>query len=135
MLTCAVLVAVCIAAACSSSLAPAPPFPPRDITGAYLSDAPAGELGVLRLELKWDGDFGVFLATLESQDNAAFGKSSGWGTLGGDHLVLNFDRGGPASYYIQARLALSGEAVSALSGTVIFADQAQALSVTFVPLS
>lgn len=135
MLTCAVLVAVCIAAACASSLEPAPPFPPRDISGAYLSDAPAGPLGTLRLDLEWDADFGVFLATLRSQDNTAFGRSAGWGTLGGDHLVLNLDRSSPLSYYIQARVELSGETVTALTGTVIFADQAQALSVRFVPLS
>lgn len=91
-----------------------------------------GSLGTLALELERVEDSRVFNATLSSRDDADAGESIGVGTLGNEHLILNFDRGLLSDYYFEGDVALEGTAVARLEGQFIFPDQPEPLPVVFL---
>lgn len=111
--------------------------PPRDILGVYESQEAAGPLGHLRLNIEWNQTSHRYKGVLSSLDAGGFGENTGFGTLGGTHLVLNFysARNVPNFYYyfLEAQVAPETGAVESITGTLVFPDQQQPLDVTFIP--
>jgi hypothetical protein len=105
---------------------------PLDIDGVYASTAEVGALGEVELTLrKRVNSTRGFNATLHSA-NAAIEDSSGRGTLGNLHLILNFEIGQTDDYYFQGDIVLDGGgAVTGITGTFIFPGQPEQLPVEF----
>jgi hypothetical protein len=118
-------------AGCSSSadLALTDPLP---IDGVYRSNGNVGELGRLDLTVrKRVGGIRVFNAELTS-DDLEIEASTGRGTLGNLHLVLNFDIGAVDDFYFEGQVQQdSGGAVTGLVGNFIFPNQSEQLPVQF----
>jgi hypothetical protein len=101
-------------------------------SGLYRSTAAVGGLGELELTLlKREGSANVYDAQLESDSNVEIDASLGTGSLGEDHLIINFEIGEPDDYYFQGFVQQSGTAITGLTGTFIFPDQAEQLAVEF----
>jgi hypothetical protein len=107
-------------------------FPAHIASGNYRSLDEVGPLGHLRLNLIRRAETEtVYDATLSGEASSDFGESEGVGTLGNEHLILNFDRGLESDFYFQGNIVLSGEAVNSINGTFVFPDQAEQLAVEF----
>ncbi|MCH7472178.1 hypothetical protein IIA79_04420 [bacterium] len=132
LLACAVLAG--LAAACSPQFDIGVDFPPHELSGTYLSDEQVGVLGILLLELeRVPGSTRVYKATLAGLNGGELGGSEGIGTLGNEHLILNFNPGSDLDYYLELTVELDGSSISTMSGTFIFPDQKEPLEVTFRP--
>jgi len=122
-------------ASCTSSadLALSDPLP---IDGLYRSAGSVGDLGQLQLVVrKRTGSVRVFNAELTS-DQLTVAPSDGRGTLGNQHLVLNFDIGQTDDYYFQGNVEQdSAGTVTGLTGTFIFPGQPEQLPVEFTWIS
>jgi hypothetical protein len=106
--------------------------PPHNAEGVYTSGDTGGPLGRLRLELTLrENALRTYDATLSSLDDPRFGESTGVGTVGNEHIILNFDPGDPTDYYFEGALALTGGAVSGIEGRFVWPDQTENLSAVF----
>lgn len=128
----AITLAACLAASCSSGYPMALSWPPHVIAGTYWSGQAVGALGTLELKLVRDDHTRVFNAELTSRDDAALGLSEGVGTLGNEHLILNFDRGRLSDYYFEGDVVLDGATVLRIEGQFIFPDHSPTTPVVFL---
>jgi len=128
------LVAALLAATgCSGSeevLAAGEPF---DVSGVYRSTETIGELGFVWMEIVMVRPNLTFKAVVSSA--IELGEfSQGVGTVGGDHLILNFDRGKTTDYYYEGMFETNGNQVARIDGRFIFPDLAEDLPVEFEPV-
>ena len=112
---CSVLLSGC---STSESWNPTPQLPLIDVSGRYSSSDIAG-VGEVELILRYDEDGGFFRAEMSRRINGGDGESIGVGTIGDDHLILNFDRRLDTDYYFAGNVALDGAAVDTIDGNFI----------------
>lgn len=104
---------------------------PLDIDGTYRSTSSVGALGTLEMVVrKRTRSIRVFEAELSGPE-LAISPSEGVGTLGNDHLVLNFEIGAVDDFYFQGFVQQDGSAISGLNGSFIFPGQDEDLAVEF----
>jgi len=128
----AAIIAACLAAGCSSDWPMALSWPPHVIAGTYWSEQAVGALGTLALSLERVEHSRVFDAVMTSRDDEELGESEGIGTLGNEHLILNFDRGKLDDYYFEGSVVRDGEIVLRIEGQFIFPDRSQTVPVVFL---
>ena len=88
-------------------------------------------LGIVTLEINIVEELGTFKAWVTATETE--GISEGIGTVGDNHLILNFDRGLNSDFYFEGTfetLAL-GNIVTRIDGRFIFPDRADPLPVVF----
>lgn len=103
--------------------------------GEYVSGDTGGSLGHLTLTLVLrEGAQRTYDANLTSQDKPDFGESVGVGTVGNEHIILNFDRGKDTDYYFEGQLVLTGVSVTGISGQFVFPDLEETLPAEFTIL-
>jgi hypothetical protein len=104
-----------------------------DVAGEYTSTETIGSLGHVHLHLEHVEDTQtVYRAELSSEDNPDLGVSKGVGTIGADHVILNFDRGQQTDYYFQGFVQLYNDNVVGIDGTFIEPDLNSPVAVLFV---
>lgn len=136
MLRLLLIVALAVALASCTSSADLTLTEPLPIDGLYRSTSNVGDLGrldlVIRKRLK---AIRVFNALLTS-DQLEVEQSEGRGTLGNEHLVLNFDIGAANDFYFQGDVQQDqAGTVTGLIGTFIFPGQEEQLPVEFTWVS
>jgi hypothetical protein len=118
--------------ACTSGSAEIIESPPISVEGMYESSEDVGPLGKLTMELRLRPNAArSYRAVLLSQSSAGFDESIGGGTLGNDHLILNFDIRAEGDFFFQGFVENEGEAIDSISGTFLFPGQVEELPVTF----
>lgn len=107
--------------------------PPLNAEGQYTSADTGGPLGRLSLELSLrENAVRTYDATLTSLDDPQFGESEGVGTVGNQHIILNFDPGANVDYYFEGTFVLDNDGlVSGIEGSFIWPDQDERLSASF----
>ena len=124
--------AIVLLGGCSASGVEPIASPPINVEGVYQSTEAVGPLGRLTLALRLRGEsVRVYRATLNSTDTPTLAESTGIGTLGNDHLILNFDVRTEGDYFFQGTVANSGSAIDSIAGTFLFPGQTEELPVTF----
>lgn len=119
-------------AACAGQRTPVAESPVLVVSGLYESDVEVGPLGRLQLNLvRRNNTQTIYDAKLSGISGADFGSSTGVGTIGNEHLILNFDRGKESDFYFQGMAQLSGETVTGIDGSFVFPDQTEQLTVHF----
>jgi hypothetical protein len=136
MLRMALLLLVCLALASCTPSADLTLSDPLPIDGVYRSTGSVGDLGQLQLVIrKRIRAVRVFNAELSS-DKLEVETSPGRGTLGNQHLVLNFDIGQTDDFYFQGDVQQdSAGTITGLSGSFIFPGQPEQLPVQFTWVS
>lgn len=107
--------------------------PPLNAEGFYTSADTGGPLGRLRLELTlFENAARTYDAVLTSLDDPQFGESVGVGTVGNQHIILNFDPGDAVDYYYEGSFVLDNAGlVSGIEGSFIWPDQDERLDANF----
>lgn len=107
--------------------------PPLNAEGHYTSTDTGGRLGHLSLDLTLrEGAIRTYDAVLGSLDDPQFGQSEGVGTVGNQHIILNFDPGSNVDYYFEGTFTLDNAGlVSGIEGSFIWPDQQERLDASF----
>lgn len=122
-----------LAAGCSSDWEPAPVIPWYDLSGRYVSSAEVGGLGDLTIVIERLEDSQVFAIELTGTELTELEPVDGLGTLGDNHVIMDFDIGQDSDYYFEGTVTRVGEVIDSISGQFIWPDQAETLLVTFLP--
>lgn len=130
----ALLSGILLTGGCSSSdFTVGTQLPWVDISGMYVSDEAVGALGYLNLELERFEDTEYFTAIMTGSKLGDETGSTGAGTLGDLHLIIDFDIGMATDYYFEGMVELSGDAAVSISGQFVFPDQQEMLPAVFSP--
>jgi hypothetical protein len=108
-----------------------PPTAAFNLNGQYQSTAAVGDLGVLTLFVLERETAGIYDTVLRSNVSPAIEDIEGVATIGGTHLIINFDRGSQNDFYFEGEVTAASGSAQSINGQFIFPDSEPRLSATF----
>lgn len=108
-----------------------PPTAAFNLNGQYRSSTAVGDLGVLTLFVLERETAGIYDTVLRSNVSPAVEDIEGVATIGGTHLIINFERGSHNDFYFEGEVSAASGSAQSISGQFIFPDEEPRLAAVF----